>query len=85
MDCRQAKEVMFLFFDGEMEAPLLAPFRDHVDGCSGCAHHLDYTKKLLLLVRERCSRCNAPARLRERILVSFPHRQAQGLHGEEVL
>jgi mycothiol system anti-sigma-R factor len=83
MDCRQAKEVMFLFFDGEMEAAVLAPFRHHLDGCGDCAHQLDYTRKLLLLVRERCVRRAAPARLRQRILVSFPHRQAPGLQGGE--
>lgn len=79
MDCRQAKEVMFLFFDGEMDEDLLAPFRAHVDGCGGCAQHLDYTRKLLLLVRERCVRCCAPPQLRQRILVSFPHRRPSGL------
>ena len=83
MDCREAKEVMFLFYDGEMEEGLLAPFRAHVDHCGCCAQHLDYTRKLLLLVRERCVRCSAPPRLRQRILVSFPHRRSPGLHGEE--
>ena len=84
MDCRQVKEAMFLFFDGEMDDTLRAPFRDHVDGCGDCAQHLDYTGKLLLLVRERCVRRAAPARLRERILVSFPHRQAGGSYGTEL-
>lgn len=76
MDCRRAREVMFLFFDDQLEDDLLAPFRDHVDGCSSCSGKLDYTRKLLIIVRERCSciRQHAPDHLRQRILVSFPHR-----------
>ena len=37
----------------------------------------DYTRKLLLIVRQRCARCQAPARLYQRILISLPHRRAQ--------
>lgn len=71
---------MFLFFDDQLEEDLLSPFRDHVDGCSSCAEKLDYTRKLLVLVRERCSciRRSAPDHLRQRILISFPHRGTAG-------
>lgn len=74
MDCREVSVVLFLFFDNEMEEALLAPFRDHMAGCPACARHMDYTRKLLLVVRERCVRCTAPEGLRVRILTSMPHR-----------
>jgi mycothiol system anti-sigma-R factor len=81
MDCREVNEALFLFFDNELEEALLTTFRDHVDGCSDCAKRVDYTRKLLLIVRQRCIRCSAPDRLRQRILVSLPHRRgALGLH-----
>jgi mycothiol system anti-sigma-R factor len=74
MDCKEVGAVLFLFFDNEMEDGLLSPFRDHVSGCGDCAKKVDYTRKLLLIVREKCIRCSAPERLRIRILTSMPHR-----------
>ena len=74
MDCKRVREVIFLFFDNEMDGDLLIHFQDHVERCPPCAHEIDHTRKLLFIVRERCIRCTAPDRLRHRILVSFPHR-----------
>jgi len=74
MDCKKVGEALFLFFDNEMEEDLLAPFRDHVSGCGDCAKRVAYTRRLLLIVREKCERCSAPERLRIRILTAFPHR-----------
>jgi mycothiol system anti-sigma-R factor len=74
MDCKEVGAVLFLFFDNEMEEELLTPFRDHVSRCGHCAKQMDYTRKLLVIVREKCVRCSAPERLRHRILTSLPHR-----------
>jgi anti-sigma factor (TIGR02949 family) len=74
MDCKEVSSVLYLFFDNEMEEALLTPFRDHVAGCGHCARQMDYTRKLLLVVRERCYRCTAPDGLRVRILTRMPHR-----------
>ena len=74
MDCKRVREVIFLFFDNEMDDALLTPFRDHVSQCGHCAGQFDYTRKLLFIVRQRCARCTAPDRLRHRILISMPHR-----------
>lgn len=76
MDCKRVSEVIFLFFDNEMDEDLLTPFRAHVDHCGDCARQLDYTRKLLLIVRERTFRCTCPDRLRQRILTNLPHRQS---------
>jgi mycothiol system anti-sigma-R factor len=80
MDCREVSSVLFLFFDNEMEEDLLTPFRDHVALCGECARRMDYTRKLLLIVREKCVRCSAPERLRYRILGDMPHRIESGPH-----
>lgn len=74
MDCKEVGAALFLFFDNEMEEELMSPFRDHVSRCGDCARRVDYTRKLLLMVREKCVRCTAPERLRMRILISMPHR-----------
>lgn len=76
MDCKEVSLVLFLFFDNEMEEDTLTPFRDHVGGCGHCAKQVDYTRKLLLIVRERTVRCTAPESLRHRILTHFPHRRS---------
>jgi anti-sigma factor (TIGR02949 family) len=75
MDCKEVSSVLFLFFDGEMDDDMLTPFRDHVGRCDGCAKQVDYTRKLLLIVRERTVRCTAPDSLRHRILTRLPHRR----------
>lgn len=81
MNCKRVNEVLFLFFDNELDDALLTPFRDHTDRCPECARRFDYTRKLLLLVREGCHRRPAPQHLRTRILSSLPHRQsAERLH-----
>lgn len=71
MDCKRVSEMMFLFFDNEMQDDLVPPFRSHLDGCGECAQRMDHTRKFLLLFRTRCTRHAAPDRLRERILGSL--------------
>lgn len=77
MDCKEVSAALFLFFDNEMEEDMLTPFRDHVGKCDGCSKKVDYTRKLLLIVRERTVRCCAPDRLRHRILTNLPHRSIE--------
>ena len=81
MDCKEVGTVVFLFFDNEMDEDTLTPFRDHVGRCGHCAKQVDYTRRLLLIVRERTIRCTAPDSLRLRILTRLPHRtSAPGPH-----
>jgi len=79
MDCKRVYEVMYMFIDDEMDDELVPTFRSHVDGCPPCARRMDFTRRLLLTVRERCVRHSAPERLRSRILVSL-ERQGEILH-----
>ncbi|HEY4591120.1 MAG TPA: zf-HC2 domain-containing protein [Thermoanaerobaculia bacterium] len=76
MDCKEVSTVLFLFFDGEMDDAMLTPFRDHVGRCGDCAKQVGYTRKLLLIVRQRTVRCTAPESLRHRILTHLPHRRS---------
>lgn len=80
MDCEEVcQQTLFLFFDNEMEEGLLVNFRAHVDLCPCCAQKLAYTRRLLTLVRQNCTRCAASEALRNRILTSFPHRRGREL------
>jgi mycothiol system anti-sigma-R factor len=54
-----------------MEEEVLTPFRHHVGACGPCAERLDHTRRVLVLVRQRCARHSAPPRLRQRILLSL--------------
>ncbi len=76
MDCKRVSEVIYLFFDNELEEDLLAPFQAHVDDCPECAHRVGKTRRILVLVRERCERCCAPEHLRLKILTNMPHRRS---------
>jgi mycothiol system anti-sigma-R factor len=76
MNCRKVRETLFLYADNEMEADLVISFRRHVEICPACAREIERALRLLSLVRQRCHRAPAPERLRQRILVSFPHRKA---------
>ncbi len=75
MDCRKVSEIAFLYVDNEMGSDLQKPFQDHLSRCPCCASRVDQTRKLIVLVRQRCVRQPAPQRLRVRILTSLPHRQ----------
>lgn len=68
MDCKKAKQTVFLFTDDEMEEAALQLLRRHLEACPECARHAEYVRRLILLVRQRCCRQAAPPALRVRIL-----------------
>ena len=73
MDCKGAKRVVFLYVDNEMGEDLHIAFEEHMSVCPRCARHIEYTQNLLKLVKRRCTRVQAPERLRRRILTSLRH------------
>lgn len=75
MNCTRVKEVIFLYTDNEMEEELLLSFREHLVLCPQCARRIEYTQRMLTVLRKGCARTPAPDRLRRRILTSLPHRQ----------
>lgn len=77
MKCSKVREVVFLYTDNEMEEELLIAFREHLVICPECARRLDYTRRVLTVLRSRCARARAPERLRQRILTSLPHRREE--------
>jgi len=75
MECREVREVVFLYTDNEMEDDLLVVFRSHVAGCPRCADRILRAQMFLRVVRQRSPRLPAPERLRSRILTSLPKRR----------
>jgi len=71
MDCRHARQVIFLYVDNEMEEDLHVAFERHITVCPHCAQRIEYTQRWLTLVKRRCLRVRAPERLRQRILSSL--------------
>ncbi len=78
MKCEKFQEdFLFRFVDNELGQELLVHFRRHVADCPHCAQQARYTRRLLMIVRERAGRSKAPSRLRARILARLPHRSFQ--------
>ncbi len=77
MDCSKFEEIVFLYSDNQLEQELVVLYRQHIDLCPECARRAAYTSRLLSLLRQRCGRATAPARLRRRILASLPHRSGE--------
>lgn len=69
MSCKKIKEEFIVLF-GEDAAgqDLMLAIRRHVSICPRCAEKAEHTRKIVTIVRERCSRESAPGELRERIL-----------------
>ncbi len=76
MDCRKVRQVVFLYTDNEMDGELLVSFEEHVSICPECARQAGYAKRLVTVVRKRCTRRRAPSALRQRILTSLHARQS---------
>jgi mycothiol system anti-sigma-R factor len=68
MNCHQARRIVFMFADNEMEETLLVSYREHLGRCTRCSHEAEYTVRWLTVVRQRCCRVRAPQSLRDRIL-----------------
>ena len=73
MDCKGARQVVFLILDNEMGEDLHIDFEQHVSVCPVCAQHFHTARKTVTLVRRRCRRARAPESLRQRILSSLRH------------
>lgn len=74
MNCKRFSEVIFLFVDNEMQDDLLDSFQRHLEDCPGCKQKTLFTRRFLIVFRQRCARHSAPPSLRRRILTSLPHR-----------
>ena len=69
MDCQKFRRVVFLYLDNEMDGDLLVSFREHGTICPECARQARQAERLVTIFRQRCTRKQAPARLRRSIMI----------------
>ncbi len=68
LDCQQVKELLFLYYDNELDRAAMVSFYRHAERCPKCWRRVGYTTRLLTTVTLRTRRTIAPQELRERIL-----------------
>lgn len=75
-DCKKIhEELVFLYADNEMGQETLVAFQRHLERCPECAQDARYTRKLLMVVRQRVPRECAPTRLKKRLLDALSQRR----------
>lgn len=70
-DCAQVLAQVYEYLDGEMSAQDLIKIREHLEDCGGCLRQYDLDVALKALVRRSCGCEQAPADLRQRIMVQI--------------
>ena len=74
VDCQQVKELLFLYYDNELDRAAMVSFYRHAERCPECWRRVGYTTRLLTTVTLRTRRTIAPEELRERILTRLQGR-----------
>ncbi|HEX2254266.1 MAG TPA: hypothetical protein VHQ65_13425 [Thermoanaerobaculia bacterium] len=88
MDCKRAREMMYVFVDERThhhdgalrDDELAGSYWNHLDDCGHCKQKAVFTRRVVLVVRQRCARHSAPQRLRERIQVILQRHVGSELH-----
>lgn len=72
MDCRSARDLLALYFDGELDRATSREFEAHLDGCDDCRAALVELDGLRRTLRGDLPRYPAPEALRRRIEAEIP-------------
>ena len=76
MKCRKVKEEFVLIFGKDDDGrDLRIAIQRHVAICPDCAQMAENTRRIVTVVRERCTRAVAPTDLREKVLQVLRRRQ----------
>lgn len=75
-DCETALESLYLFLDREIDSASCAEIQAHLDDCSDCLSEYDLERLVKTLVHRSCHE-EAPAPLREKVLISIRTVQVQ--------
>ncbi len=68
IDCEKIREMVFLYYDNELDRATMLSFYRHAERCPECWRRVGYTTRLLTSVTLRLRRNSAPNALRDRIL-----------------
>jgi len=72
MTCQQAKPLIDLYADGELEAASIQEVEQHIQGCSSCALAWRNLQSLKKTLKQDALYFTAPAGLRQRIQAELP-------------
>jgi anti-sigma factor (TIGR02949 family) len=67
MECKTARDMLPLYFDGELDRAASSQFETHLDACAACRAELENLDGLRSSLRRAAPRVAAPQTLRERI------------------
>jgi mycothiol system anti-sigma-R factor len=68
-DCAQVLERVYEYLDGELDLSDIERIRVHLEECGPCLRQYDLDVALKALIRRSCACEQAPAELRERIML----------------
>lgn len=68
MDCREFKEYLYSFLDGELDSQISRLVKDHLSACPLCRLELEQEKKINSLIKDSIPKEKAPYELKEEIL-----------------
>jgi mycothiol system anti-sigma-R factor len=71
LDCAKALEEVYLYLDGELDAPNCEEVRRHLDECSPCLRLYGIEQEVKILVARCCGNAEAPESLRVRVLTKL--------------
>ena len=69
LDCAEALTRVYLYLDGEIDAPTSAGARAHLEECVPCLREYGLEEEVKRLVRRSCGCDEVPSGLRDRVLV----------------
>ena len=71
MDCKQLREILHCYVDGELSPESMASAEAHVHTCRTCAHAVEHLKALRAQVRRVVAGHTPPSDLQQRVLHSL--------------
>lgn len=75
MDCKEVREYLYSFLDGELDSQINTLVKEHLSLCPLCSIELEQEKTFNTLIEEGVSVEKAPYELRERIINSLEERR----------
>lgn len=75
--CTEVLDRVSSYLDGELEAPVIAKIRQHLDECRPCFEEYGLDKLVKQLVHKHCGNDRVPEALRAKVLIRIQQVQAE--------
>jgi mycothiol system anti-sigma-R factor len=77
VDCSEILQRVYVFIDNELEDASSEEIRQHLEECAPCLDQYDLERCIKKLVHRSCGDDQAPAALRQKILLSLTQIQVE--------